>query len=334
MKHIRSRLFTVLLAAVVAGGPILMAFDAEARAGKGSSFGSRGSRTFDNNGAAPMQRSVTPAPQQTAPAQQAAPAQAQPGPAMQQPAAGMAAKKPGMFGSGFGGMLMGGLIGAGLGALIFGGNFLGEGFAGFLGFALQMLLVFFVVRFVIGLIRRKMATPQQQPPRPEPYAYAGQAPQNQPQNQQPMGGLGGGGQGFRVTRVEIPIGQDDLNRFQAVLTEVQTAWSNDDEAALKRLCTPELAGYFAEQLAENRAQGVRNVIGNVVLLKGDLDESWLEDGQEFCTVTMRYSMTDHDEQDGKVVSGNADIPTEATEVWTFTRPKGGEWTLSAIQQAQ
>jgi predicted lipid-binding transport protein (Tim44 family) len=35
----------------------------------------------------------------------------------------------------------------------------------------------------------------------------------------------------------------------------------------------------------------------------------------------------------KVVVGDADQPTETTELWTFTRQKGADWKLSAIQQA-
>jgi predicted lipid-binding transport protein (Tim44 family) len=34
---------------------------------------------------------------------------------------------------------------------------------------------------------------------------------------------------------------------------------------------------------------------------------------------------------GRLVGGS-DQPVEATEVWTFTRPRGGNWILSAIQQ--
>jgi predicted lipid-binding transport protein (Tim44 family) len=30
--------------------------------------------------------------------------------------------------------------------------------------------------------------------------------------------------------------------------------------------------------------------------------------------------------------GGSEQPTEAVEVWTFVRPRGGNWMLSAIQQ--
>jgi predicted lipid-binding transport protein (Tim44 family) len=36
--------------------------------------------------------------------------------------------------------------------------------------------------------------------------------------------------------------------------------------------------------------------------------------------------------DGRIVDGNDRDRTEATEVWTFLRSRGGKWILSAIQQ--
>jgi predicted lipid-binding transport protein (Tim44 family) len=39
-----------------------------------------------------------------------------------------------------------------------------------------------------------------------------------------------------------------------------------------------------------------------------------------------------DRASGRLVEGS-EQPTEATEVWTFLRPRGANWELSAIQQA-
>ena len=36
--------------------------------------------------------------------------------------------------------------------------------------------------------------------------------------------------------------------------------------------------------------------------------------------------------DGRIVEGSDHQRTEATEVWTFLRSRGGKWILSAIQQ--
>ena len=48
---------------------------------------------------------------------------------------------------------------------------------------------------------------------------------------------------------------------------------------------------------------------------------------------MRFSMIDKtvDRVSGRLVEGS-EQPTEATEVWTFLRPRGANWELSAIQQ--
>jgi predicted lipid-binding transport protein (Tim44 family) len=50
-------------------------------------------------------------------------------------------------------------------------------------------------------------------------------------------------------------------------------------------------------------------------------------------VALRYALVDKtvDNATGRLVKGS-DQPTEATEVWTFLRPRGANWELSAIQQ--
>ncbi len=37
-------------------------------------------------------------------------------------------------------------------------------------------------------------------------------------------------------------------------------------------------------------------------------------------------------ESGKIVEGS-EAPQEATELWTFLRSRGGDWILSAIQEA-
>jgi predicted lipid-binding transport protein (Tim44 family) len=80
---------------------------------------------------------------------------------------------------------------------------------------------------------------------------------------------------------------------------------------------------------------VRNSVTDVHLDHGDLAEAWAEDGREYATVAMRFSMTDVTRDDrGAVVDGSLAERITATEIWTFMRVPGGRWVLSAIQQAR
>ena len=133
--------------AAIATAVVLVAADADARAGGGFSGGSRGTRTFSAppptrtapNTAAPIQRSVT-----------------QPG---SPSTVGQAAARPGLLGGGlFGGGLLGGLaagfIGAGLFGMLFGHGMFGgmAGFASILGLLLQVVLVIVVARLTLCLV--------------------------------------------------------------------------------------------------------------------------------------------------------------------------------------
>ena len=154
-----------LLAAIAALALVLAPTLADAAAGRGSSMGSRGSRTYSAppttntapGTAAPMQRSTT---------QPGSPAGA---PGMAAPAQ----PSRGIFGGMMGGF-MGGLLGAGLIGMLFGGGFFsGMGsFMGIIGMVLQIMLVVFLVRMAIGFFRR----------RSQPVMAGGPAMQAQPQD--------------------------------------------------------------------------------------------------------------------------------------------------------
>ncbi|HYZ61478.1 MAG TPA: TIM44-like domain-containing protein, partial [Acetobacteraceae bacterium] len=50
---------------------------------------------------------------------------------------------------------------------------------------------------------------------------------------------------------------------------------------------------------------------------------------------MRFSMVDVTRDSaGRIVDGDPNERTMATELWTFVRTPGGRWLLSAIQQAR
>ena len=125
----------------------------------------------------------------------------------------------------------------------------------------------------------------------------------------------------------------DYEAFERLLTEIQAAWSNEDTAQLHKLATPEMVAYFARDLETNRAQNQINKVSGTQLLQGDLAEAWREGDTDYASVAMRFSMVDRmlDRASSRLVGGS-ETRTEATEVWTFMRPRGGNWVLSAIQQ--
>jgi len=257
----------------------------------------------------------------------------QPGPQMQRPGAPAPqpqVAQPRRFGFGTG--LMAGLLGAGLIGMLTGHGFLGglAGLASVLGLLFQVALIGGLIWLAVRFFRR----------RSEPAlagagaSYARSGLEANP----PLGGLTGGAapRAASGVRDEIGIGQDDYAAFERTLTEIQTSYGREDLGALRRLATPEMASYFAEELETNRARGVTNKISDVRLLQGDLADAWREGPTEYARVAMRYQLVDAtvDRATGRVVSGNLSAPTEATEVWTFRRDRGGPWLLSAIQQTR
>ena len=134
---------------------------------------------------------------------------------------------------------------------------------------------------------------------------------------------------------EVGIGPDDYAAFEKALHDVQTAYGREDVAALWNLATPEMAGYFQEELNDNARSNAINKISDVRLLQGDLAEAWREGPSAYATLAMRYGLKDVtlDRTTGRVLDGDRERPQEVTELWTFRRDNDGPWKVSAIQQA-
>jgi len=155
---------------------------------------------------------------------------------------------------------------------------------------------------------------------------------NMAQGPGPMGG-GGGGAPSGPPRITITPG--DYQQFEQLLQRIQAAWSTHDLNSLRAMATPEMLSYFAEQLGDQASRGVRNLVTDVKLQSGDLSEAWAEQGREYATVAMRFSMIDvTQDASGRVVDGSPTEHVTATEIWTFVRSRGGNWILSAIQQTR
>jgi predicted lipid-binding transport protein (Tim44 family) len=325
---------TSILVAILAAGLVLLPALVEAKAGRGGSVGSRGTRTYDAApatptapSAAPVQRTVTPPPT-TQP--QTAPSTAQPRPATA--GATAPAAQPGFFNRPFMPALMGGLIGMGIGGLLFGGGLFGEGglgamgFGGVIGLLLQLALVFFLVRLAMNFFRNR----QQPAMAGGPQSQYDRAPVTDiPATQARTGTMLGGG-----AAPALQIGDADFEAFQQALSDIQTAWSKGDLEALRSHVTPEMLGYFSHELSLLASQGLSNHVEDVTLEQGDLAEAWSEDGVDYATVAMRWSALDYTtDAAGKVVEGSKSERGESTETWTFLRAgMNGRWILSAIQQ--
>ena len=315
----RRRVVTLL---ALAASLALAAPAVDARPGGGVGSGSRGSKTFS-----PPPSTAT-SPGAMGPIQRS---QTSPSPGFNNPC--MVAQNGGSrFGGGFlGGMLGAGLIGALLGAGLSGG--LG-GIGSFIGLIFQIGLIALLVMFVVRFFRRRQEGNQPAMAGNAPHARSGLPPQGGLQGgvnagMNPMGGSSSGGARLQPVQVQ----PDDFQAFERSLQEIQGAYGREDVAALRRLATPEMVGYFEEDLRANAARGVVNRISDVKLLQGDLSEAWREGRVEFATVAMRFSLRDEvfERATNRHVENG---PQEAKEFWTFVREPGGPWLLSAIQQGR
>jgi predicted lipid-binding transport protein (Tim44 family) len=302
--------------------------------GPSGSIGSRGSRTYDQNGAKPIEQSTTPKPSAATPpsATSSQAPTAQPGPARQP---SLMQRNPLLAG------LAAGVAGSWIGHMLFGatnssaasttdaGEQVGEpsttagGFSS-TGILLLLMLLGAGAFFYFLKVRR---------PVPD---FSGITRSNAVSGSllsEPSPTT------LQTTAVVSEVTSADKAAFQQLLTDIQTAWSHQDLAELRRSVTPEMLSYFSTALAEQTSLDIANHVEDVVLLQADVRETWLEDSTHYATIGLRWSARDYTisltkrrGEPGYLVEGSEETPTESSEVWTFMRYQNGKWLLSAIQQ--
>lgn len=316
-------LATIILVAL-ALSPVLSVGEAWARAGGGSSSGSRGSRSYSSPSRPPSSSPASPS-QPTSPGlQQPAPARSGWG---------------GMMGGMLGGLLLGGLLG---------GLFLGHGGGG-IGM-LEILIIGGLAWFAISYMRRQQAAA------PSGYATSagyGSAPASR-YDPSPAGGTAVPARG--TATMEAPAGPSDLERGLAhirqmdpgfdprafsetasdVFFKVQGAWTARSMAGVSSLLMPEMSGTLQQDCDRLKAEHKVNRLENIAVRSAEVTEAWQESGQDFVTVHFLASLLDYttDESGAQVLEGSRTEPVKFEEYWTFTRPVGPTaFRLSAIQQA-
>jgi predicted lipid-binding transport protein (Tim44 family) len=142
---------------------------------------------------------------------------------------------------------------------------------------------------------------------------------------------------FRGRDVNLP--DADLQAFQRLHAAIQDAWAAGNLERMRGLMTPEMLSHFSQELARNASRGLRNVVSNVQLLRGELSEAWEEGDRQYATAFLRWRAIDYmlrlaapPGDRSAVIGGDPRSPAEFEEAWTFVRRRGSGWLLSAIQQ--
>jgi predicted lipid-binding transport protein (Tim44 family) len=306
-------LATIVLVTLVLA-PVLLASEAWARAGGGSSSGSRGSRSYSSPSRPPTASPASPS---------------QPvSPSVQPPA------RPGwggMLGGMLGGLVLGGLLG---------GLFFGHG--GGIGL-LEILIIGGLAWFAISYMRR------QQGAAPSGYATPGgygSAPASR-YDPSPAGGVatieapaGPSDLERGLSHIRQMDPGFDPRAFAETASDgffkVQGAWTARSMAGVSSLLNAEMTSVLQRDCDRLKAEGKVNHLENIAVRSAEVTEAWQEGGQDFVTVHFLASLLDYttDESGARVLEGSRTDPVKFEEYWTFTRPVGpGAFRLSAIQQA-
>lgn len=270
---------------------------ADARAGSsfggaGSSFGSRGLRSFENNSASPLSQTM--------------------------------ANPSSSYGGYYGGgsffsrhPFLTGIFGGFLGSMLFGGGFFGHMLGGLFSLLIIGLLIGFLFRLMsggLGVTTGGMGMPRS--------VGAAAAPSTQRYRGRDIYVGDGDLNAFQSLHaaVQEAWGRGDLAQMRQLMTPEMLSYFSQE---LTR---------NASQGVENHVSNVTLVKAELTegWEEGDLEYATAYMRWTALDYTVRTGAAPS--APGALVAGDPRIPTESEEVWTFVRRRGGQWLLSAIQQ--
>lgn len=273
----------------------MIAGEAFARAGKGSSSGFRSKPTQSQPGQQNVNKPL---------------AQNQP----------MQAQKPSFLNSGIFKMLVGGLI---IGALL--SLFMGQGF----GFGAPGLLEILIIGGIIFLIVRMILKSRQK----EKLQYAGGSYSGSGMNTYSQAeNFPNAGTAAAITpTVNEKLIKDIATSTFKLL---QDAWTKGDLSIVRNLLTDRMYDYLDKQLNELRTQGLKNIVEIVYFQNIDIVNVEGEDENKVVIVQIDVMLRDYTiDRYNNIVEGSKDTPADVKEYWAFVG-KALEWKLDDIRQVQ
>jgi predicted lipid-binding transport protein (Tim44 family) len=279
---------------------------AEARAGRSfsgggssgiSGMGSRGTRTFENNNAAPVTRSMTQTPQSTSP---------------------LGGMSPALGGSFFSRHpFLTGLAGGFLGSMLFHGM---GGFGHVLGGFLTLLIIGGLIWLVVRLLSGGFSTAGRVGAMPNSLGSAAAPAARYRGRDTTVGDANLNAFQMIHAGVQEAWGHGDLGRMRQLMTPEMLSYFSEE---LTR---------NTSQGVQNVVSDVRLLKGDITESWEEGDLQYATAYMKWSAIDYVAPLTPASGQQVALVSGDARTPVEEEEVWTFVRRRGGNWLLSAIQQ--
>jgi len=294
---------------------VFIVAEAEARAGGGRSFGSRGTRSYSR----PASPSTAPSPQQARPAGPSTFGQPQPA------------------GGGFLRNMAGGIMGGMLGGMLF--RSLGFGGAGAMGGGGGIGMFEILLLAGIGYLIYKFIKSRRQTAEQGAYTSYSSLPNTYDVTPQSAGISNQDDRDRGLSHIrQMDAGFDESKFTDQVMDtffKIQGAWMNRDLASVSPFLADDMRLTFQKDIDRLLSEKKVNRLENIAVRTVEIAEAWQEQGQDYVTALIYANLLDYttDDATGQVVSGSKTEPVKFEEFWTFTRPVGsGSWKLCGIDQ--
>jgi predicted lipid-binding transport protein (Tim44 family) len=128
-----------------------------------------------------------------------------------------------------------------------------------------------------------------------------------------------------IADIKANDGGFDENRFKDGVMDmffrIQAAWMNRDLSSVANILTDEMRSTFQRDIDSLLASKKINKLENIAVRSVEITEAWRESDQDYITTLVYANLLDYtvDETGGNILSGSRTEPSKFEEYWTFTR---------------
>jgi len=129
------------------------------------------------------------------------------------------------------------------------------------------------------------------------------------------------------SRQELTLETADFEVFQGLVEDLNAIWHAHDIGALSQVASTDMAARLTARLQAQLAHDKGWTVHELQVLRSDLVEAWHEGALDHAQMNLRLSTLE---------SSPEETPRRfvSREIWTFERPRGGNWRIAGVRPVE
>jgi len=129
------------------------------------------------------------------------------------------------------------------------------------------------------------------------------------------------------SRQELTLEAGDFDVFQGLVEDLNAIWRAHDIEAISQVASTDMAARLTARLQAQLTHDKGWAVHELQVLRSELVDAWHEGALDHAQMNLRLSTLE---------SAPDEIPRRfvSREIWTFERPRGGNWRIAGVRPVE